>query len=171
MRLFFLALSAAALAAGVIGAMGASLPVPHRASRKASYHVPPETLFAAIAGPPDWRSGVKRFGALPAANGGRRWYEEDSHGSKITYEVLEETPPKRLVVRIADRGLPFGGTWSYDVAPTPGGGAELRITENGEIYNVFYRFLSRFVLGYTRTMDTYLRDLGAKFSQPVEIES
>jgi hypothetical protein len=53
----------------------------------------------------------------------------------------------------------------------PGGGSELRISENGEIYNVIFRFVSRFVLGYTSTMDTYLRDLGAKFKQPVTIET
>lgn len=83
---------------------------------------------------------------------------------------MEHVAPRRFVVRIADRSLPFGGTWSYDIAPASGGGSELRISEDGEIYNVIYRFVSRFFLGYTATMEQYFRDLGAKFGQKVEIE-
>ena len=77
----------------------------------------------------------------------------------------------RLCVRIADKGLPFGGTWTFDIAPSADGGSELRVTEDGEIYNVFFRFMARFLFGYTASIETYLRDLGAKFGQPVEIEA
>ena len=84
--------------------------------------------------------------------------------------MVEDVAAKRLAVRIADRSLPFGGSWTYDVTPAPGGGSELRISEDGEIYNVIYRFVSRFFLGYTASMESYLRDLGAKFGQLVEIE-
>jgi hypothetical protein len=46
----------------------------------------------------------------------------------------------------------------------------LRITEDGEIYNPIFRFASRFVLGYARTQEEYLQELGAKFGQSVTIE-
>jgi hypothetical protein len=170
MKWLLLALGAVMLLAGLVALVGAALPVRHHASRKARFRVAPETLYAVIAGPPDWRSGVKRFGVLPDKDGRRQWWEEDNHGQRITYEVLEDVAAKRLTVRIADRNLPYGGTWSYDVAPVTAGGSELRISEDGEIYNVIYRFASRFFLGYTATMERYFRDLGAKFSQPVEIE-
>jgi hypothetical protein len=153
-----------------VALVGAALPLRHHATRKARFRVSPEALYAVMGGPPDWRFGVERFGALPDNDGRRQWWEEDQHGQKITYEVIEEVAAKRLAVRIADRNLPFGGTWTYDIAPAPSGGSDLRITEDGEIYNVIYRVVSRFFLGYTRTMETYLRDLGAKFGQPVEIE-
>ncbi len=42
------------------------------------------------------------------------------------------------------------------------------ITENGEIYNPFFRFMARFVFGYTVTMETYLKALGKKFSEDAE---
>jgi hypothetical protein len=170
MKWVLLATIVVVILAGLVAAVGAALPLRHHATRKASFRVSEEALYAVIAGPPDWRSGVKRFGALPENAGARQWWEEDAHGQKITYEVVEEVPPKRLVVRIADRNLPFGGTWSYDLAPMPGGGSELRISENGEIYNVIFRFMSRFVLGYTSSKDTYLRDLGVKLRQAVTIE-
>jgi hypothetical protein len=75
------------------------------------------------------------------------------------------------VVRMADRKLPFGGTCSFDIAPAPDGGSELRITEDGEIYNVIFRFVSRFLLGYTASIEGYFRDLGANCNQAVEIEA
>ena len=74
-------------------------------------------------------------------------------------------------MRIADQGLPFGGTWTFDIAPAADGGSELRVTEDGEVYNVIFRFMARFFFGYTSSIETYLRDLGAKFGQPVEIEA
>jgi len=171
MKWSLMALGVVVVLAGLAALVGASLPVRHHATRKARFPVSPQVLFAVIAGSPDWRPGVKRFAALPERDGRRQWWEEDSHGQKITYEVLEDYAPTRLVVRIADPKLPFGGTWSYDIAPAAGGGSELRITENGEIYNLFFRFMSRFLLGYTATIETYLRDLGAKFGQAAEIEA
>ena len=35
-------------------------------------------------------------------------------------------------------------------------GRDLTITEDGEVYNVFFRFMSRFVFGHHATMDAYL---------------
>ena len=65
----------------------------------------PEALYAAISGPPNWRSGLKNFGPLPDQNGRKQWWEE-SQGQRITFELLEDTPPTRRVTRIADKGDP-----------------------------------------------------------------
>jgi hypothetical protein len=35
-------------------------------------------------------------------------------------------------------------------------GSELRITEEGEVYNPIFRFVSRFIMGHTATIDSYL---------------
>lgn len=155
--------------AGAVALIGAMLPLRHHATRKARFRVAPDALYAVLAGPPDWRTGVKSFGALPDQDGRKRWWEQDSHGQKVTFELAEDAPPRKLAVRIADRGLPFGGTWTFEIAPD-GGGSELRITEDGEVYNVIFRFLARFVFGYTGSIETYLQDLGAKFGQAVNIE-
>ena len=154
----------------LVALIGAMLPQRHHATRKARYQVAPGALYAVLAGAPDWRTGVKSFGALPDESGRKRWWEEDTHGQKITYELVEDTPPSKLAVRIADRGLPFGGTWTFEIVPE-GSGAVLRITEDGEVYNVIFRFMARFVFGYTGSIETYLKDLGAKFGQAVTIEA
>jgi hypothetical protein len=156
---------------GLVAAIGAMLPVRHHATRKARFKAAPDALFAVLNGPPDWRTGVKSHGELPAENGRRRWWEEDSHGEKVTFELVEAKPAERLQVRIADKGLPFGGAWTFEMTPAAGGGSELRITEDGEVYNVIFRFMARFIFGYHGSIETYLKDLGAKFGQPVEIEA
>jgi hypothetical protein len=156
---------------GLVAMIGAMLPLRHSASRKARYHAPPETVYAAIAGPPTWRSDVKAYGELAEQSGRKRWWEEDSQKQKITYELVEDRPPDRRVTRIADKNLPFGGTWTLEIAAAPGGGSELRIREDGEIYNVIYRFVARFFIGYTSTMETYLRDLGSKLGETVQVEA
>ena len=153
------------LLAGLIAAIGSMLPLRHSASRRARYKASPDAVYAVLAGPPDWRTGVKGFGVLGEMNGRKQWWEEDSHGQKITFELVEARPPERLQVKIADRGLPFGGTWTFDIAPDAAGGSELRIREDGEIYNVIFRFLAKTVFGYTSTMDAYLSDLGKKFGE------
>jgi hypothetical protein len=79
-------------------------------------------------------------------------------------EIAELDPPTRMVTRIADKGLPFGGVWIFDISPTTDG-CRLNITERGEIYNPVFRFVSRFLMGYHRTLDTYLRNVSRRFEE------
>ena len=159
------------LLVALMALIGALLPVKHYAARKARFGQTPEAIYSVLAGPSDWRAGVKASGELPEKNGRKQWWEQDKHGQKIAYELVEDSPPARRVVRIADPGLPYGGTWTYEIAPQAAGGSEVRIAEAGEVYNVFFRFLSRFVFGYTGSIEGYLRDLGKKFGEAVKIEA
>ncbi|HEX3748637.1 MAG TPA: SRPBCC family protein [Bryobacteraceae bacterium] len=171
MKWVFLIVGGLALLAAVMAAVGSLLPRDHHVTRKARFHVSPAALFAVLAGPPNWRTGVKSYGELAERDGKRLWWEADTHGQKITYELVEAKPPERLVTRIAQPGLGFGGGWTFEIAPLAGGGSELRIHENGEIYNVMFRFMARYLFGYTGSIETYMRDLGVKFDEPVAIEA
>ena len=71
MKWLLLALGLVALLGGLVALVGAALPLRHHATRKARFRVAPEALYAVMVGPPDWRSGVKRFGALPDKDGRR----------------------------------------------------------------------------------------------------
>ena len=62
-----------ALAAAVMAAVGAILPVKHTASRKARFRQPQNAVYAVIVGPPDWRPDVKAWARCrmrTAASGG-----------------------------------------------------------------------------------------------------
>jgi len=80
----------------------------------------------------------------------------------------ESIPPKRLVSRIADTNLPFGGSWTYEITDDIADRTVLTITEDGDVYNPIFRFASRFVMGQTATIDRYLADVEKKFP-PVAI--
>lgn len=104
---------------------------------------------------------MKSYEELSPQNGHRVWRETDKHGQTIAYETIESAAPTRLVTKIADPKLPFGGTWTYEISPTPTG-SSLTITENGEVYNPIFRFVSRFIMGHTATIDAYLKALQTK---------
>jgi uncharacterized protein YndB with AHSA1/START domain len=151
---------------------GALLPRKHHATRRAQFHQPREAVWQAITDYekfPEWRPTVKRVEPLQASDGKPAWRETDGHGQVLPMEVTEWTPPARMAVRIADPNLPFGGTWTYVIEPVESGSA-LRITEDGEVYNPIFRFMARFVFGYTATMDDYLKALGARFGETVRVE-
>jgi hypothetical protein len=158
-----------AVVLAAVALIGAALPRAHRATRRARFRQKPDTIYAVLAGPPDWRDDVSEFGNLPDQDGRKRFWEL-SQGRRIAYELVEDVPPLRRVTRIADQGLPFGGAWTIEIAPQ-GQGAAVRITEEGEIYNVIFRFMARFVFGYARSIEGYLRSLGKKFGETVEIEA
>jgi hypothetical protein len=159
-----------ALLVAVVALVGAMLPRAHRATRQARYRQKPEAIYFTLAGPVDWRSDVKAFGNLPDRDGRKQWWEQDSHGQTVTYELVEDKMPSRRVVRIAGKNLPFGGTWTFDIAPDPEG-CIVRITEDGEVYNVIFRFMARFFFGYTSSIEGYLRDLGRRFGEFTSIEA
>ena len=155
----------------IVVAVGAMLPVKHRASRQIKLHQPPEKVFALINDPatfPAWRGKVKgskeiKVEILPD-QGGHRMFRETGADGTILYEVVSVEPNKRLVTRIADPSLPFGGKWTYELLPD-GDSTTLRITEDGEVYNPVFRFASRFIFGHTATIDQYLRDVGKRFGE------
>jgi Polyketide cyclase / dehydrase and lipid transport len=164
MKWLFLVAGLLVVVVGLIAAIGALLPKDHSAILSARFSKPPQAVWEVITGPPDWRSNVRSFEKLPSTDGRRTWKEIDQRGHAITYEAVEETPPARLVTRIADRTLPYGGTWTHDITPDPGG-CVLTITEEGKIYNPIFRFMARFVFGYRGTIEAYMKALQSKLGQ------
>lgn len=145
----------------IIVLIGALLPQKHHVSRTVSLHQRVEVVWNLISGPPNWRPDITNYQELPPHDGHRMWRETDKHGQTITYETVESSAPRRLVVRIADPKLPFGGTWTYDLAPSDSG-CSLTITEDGEVYNPLFRFVSRFIMGHTATIDSYVKAMQQK---------
>ena len=157
------------LIAVVVG-VGFLLPENHRVSESDRYSVTAEHLWGIITDfgtYPTWRSGVSAVERLPDMNGHAVWKETDSHNEGIPYETVEAVPSKRLVRRIADPSLPFGGTWTLDIEATPEG-VTLTITEDGEVYNPIFRFVSRFIIGHTKNIHGYLGDLQTKIASKAQ---
>jgi hypothetical protein len=149
----------------VVVAIGAMLPKKHSVSRTARVSMPPDALYALLTDVSQyqsWRKDLKSLERLPDKDGMPAWIEE-SNGMKIPMRFERMERPSLLVGRIDSTELAFGGTWTYRIAPAPGG-SDLTITEDGEVYNPIFRFMSRFVFGHYATMDAFLRNLHARTS-------
>lgn len=165
LKIALFAIAMLAVAVLVVVVIGWSLPVQHRASREATFPAPPEAVYNAITNVsefPKWRSEIDK--AERVSTGDTMAFRETGSDGTIRYSIEEAVPGRRLVTRIAERNLPFGGSWTYELSPSPSG-TTLRITENGEVYNPFFRFMSRFVFGHHATIDAYLRDLRTLFAE------
>ena len=153
----------------VVVIVGTLLPRDHVATVTARIAGPPDSVWQTItnvAGHPAWRSEVRRVEVLPPTDGMTTWREHSSNGAILMVADRAE-PPSRVVTRIADEKLPYGGTWDFVIVPSGDGGSVVTITERGSVYNPVFRFASRFILGHTGTMGTYLRSLGRKFGGDV----
>jgi uncharacterized membrane protein len=138
--------------------VGALLPRRHVASRTRRVSAPPERVFALlrdVASAPTWRRGVSSVDVLPGEP--VRWREHGKNGDILFARDVEEAP-HRIVTRIADDSLPFGGTWTFDLA-ADGDGTRVTITEDGEVKSPVFRFVSTLIIGHTSSIDAFLDDL------------
>jgi len=151
----------------VVALIGALLPKNHLASRTVRFNQSPETLWEVLTNhpaEPSWRSDLARVEQLPDVNGHALWREVFKNGEVMTLETVEAIPPHRLVRRIADKSLPFGGSWTIEREKFDPG-SRVTVMENGEVYNPIFRFVSRFIIGHTATIDRYLAMVGKKFGE------
>lgn len=162
------------IAGGVVGLLllmalaGSLIPKSHSATRRATFRGPASEVWTAITDIdnfPTWRSGLKSVERLPDREGRPVWKEISGHGP-MTLEQVESRPPSKFVGRIVGERA-FGGTWTYQLTVS-GGATTLAVTEDGEIYNLVFRFMARFIFGYAAALETYLRDLGRKFGEDVK---
>ncbi|HMI51361.1 MAG TPA: SRPBCC family protein [Candidatus Saccharimonadales bacterium] len=170
LKIVLIAVAVLFLAFALIALLGFCLPKSHVVSRAIALRQRPEAVFSLLSGFTEgasWRPELKRVEILPPSEG-RQVFRETTGQGALTMEVVESRFPHRLVTHIVDRNLPFGGYWIYEVWPTAEG-CRLNITERGEIYNPVFRFVARFFLGYTRTIDTYLTNVAGKFGETAPV--
>ena len=150
----------------IVALVGSRLPKGHTATRTTRLKAPPDALYSLLSDVDNyrsWRPDVKKLERLPDRDGRPAWVEEMSTGKiPLYFERMER--PSLLVARIADPSLPFGGTWTYRISPAAGG-SELSSTEDGEVYNPIFRFMARFVFGYTATMDAFIKHVQARLGE------
>jgi len=160
------------LLAGIIALIGSRLPKTHTASRSIYLHQSSAQVYAAardFGSSPSWRSEVKSID-VQTRPGERLHFREQGKNGTVNYELAEDVPSTRMVTRILDTDLGYSGKWTY-VFKTENGGTRVTITEDGEVSNVLFRFMSRYVFGQTATLDTYLNSLAKRFGESATPES
>jgi len=171
MKWVLIVLGGLILLVAVLMLFGSFLPREHRATCRATFRASAESLFATLTdldAYPSWRAGVKAVRRLDPLDGKPSYVEDSKHGP-VRYAVEASEPPRKLVLRIADDSLPYGGTWTFVLAPG-GNGTALSITEDGFIKPALFRVLARYVFGYHATMEEYLASLAQKLGETVTVE-
>ena len=154
------------LLAGIVALIGSRLPRSHVASRSILLRKSPQEVYAVVrdfGSASQWRSDVKQM-EVEAPQGGPVYFREVGKNGTINYELVEDVPAQRMVTRIRDTDLGYSGQWTYLFAPE-NDGTRVTIREDGEVSNVIFRFMSRYVFGQTATIDSYLTSLAKRFGE------
>jgi len=158
-----------ALILGFTCLIGSRLPVSHSATRSILLHRPADEIYRLVrdvASAPTWRSDVTSVELVGEVNGKLNYREHGKQGD-VTYEIFEEIPGERIVTRIVDTDLGYSGKWTT-VFKSEAGGTRVMITEDGEVSNVLFRFMSHYVFAQTSTIDAYLNALAKRFGENVQ---
>ena len=137
----------------IIVIIGYTLPVKHTASIQIEVKAAPEIVWQRLIRfkeYPSWRKDVKSVTPVSETE----WIETDKHNNKLPLKITVATAPRRLITEISGQGLPFGGNWEFRLQPGSTG-TVVTITENGEVYNPVFRFISRYLMGHTSTIRKY----------------
>ena len=156
----------------VVLIVGALLPRSHVVSRWIILHRSPDEIYQSLrdfSSAPSWRFDLERVEMIARTDRRVRFREHAKHGA-VTYELVEDQPGERMVTRIADLNLGYSGTWTYTFTKEAAG-TRVQITEAGEVSNILFRFMSRFVFGQSGTVEKYLVALGKKFGEGVSPQS
>lgn len=151
--------------------VGALLPREHSATCSLRLHATPRAIYDAIvdvAGATQWRKDVKKIEVLAPRDGKAAWIEESSWGT-ITYVREVDEPELRVVTRIANDDLPYGGTWTFRIE-RDGDVTRLSITEDGFVEPAFFRFMAKVFFGHHATLESYLTALAARFGEDAAVE-
>jgi Polyketide cyclase / dehydrase and lipid transport len=165
MKIVLMIVGALVLLIVAVVVIGALLPRRHVSTRSAQFHASAEQLFALVAGAQNWRPDVAKWEEVPDSGGRHLQRETSKRGETMMYE-LDLKPPQSIVRTIATPNLPYSGSWTFVFTPD-GSGTNVRITEDGEVYNPIFRFVQRFILGQTATIDAYLKAMGKATGQDV----
>jgi len=171
MKKILIAAGALALLVGLIALVGAFVPRDHRATCRVRLSAEPARVYALLTdfeAYPSWRPEVESVGRLEPVDGKPAFVERTRQGP-MPYSVESSEPERRLVLRILDEDLPFGGTWTFELAREDDA-TLLSVTEDGFIRNPLFRALARFVFGYHATLEAYLTHLAEHLGEPAEVE-
>jgi hypothetical protein len=155
-----------ALLAGVVALIGSRLPEAHVASRSILLRRSPQEVYAVVrdfGSAPNWRADVKEV-EVEAHDGGPVYFREVGTNDTVNYELLKDVPGELIITKIRDTDLGYSGQWTYTFT-AENGGTRVTIREDGEVSNVLFRFMSRYIFGHTATIDAYLTSLAKHFGE------
>ena len=154
------------LAGLVLYLIGRGQPERHTASRTLTVPQPRPVVWAALidyASMPLWWPAVKAVRMETRPNGEVITWKKDRRGREIGFRTKEEKVPAKLVREIVGDDLPFGGTWTYELAEETGG-TRVTVTEDGFIKPPLFRAIARYFIGLDATMKDFEKHFTARLA-------
>ncbi|HLJ84603.1 MAG TPA: hypothetical protein VKT51_10560 [Candidatus Eremiobacteraceae bacterium] len=157
-----------------VAGIGTTIPIWHSTKCAADIAAPSDALFGAIAddgSSASWRPELRSVTLVSGSGPTTVWRETYKSGQELTLYTnrLGYASGRQLVRDIPfDPRLGFDGNWVFNVGKSGQRGenkTRVAINEQGHIYNPVFRFLTKYVFGYSGSIRTYLTDLGAKFGE------
>ena len=151
-----------ALAVLVLYVAGSRLPREHHSQVTLILRANRATVWTALtdyAAMPRWWPAVKAVRMEKLPDGTELTFNLDRHGEEIPFRTVEVRPNEKLVRMIANDQLPFGGTWTYELADGEGGGTRLTLTEDGFVNPPVFRAMAKWFFGLDMTQRDYLAHL------------
>ena len=165
MKVFGFVLFVLVLAGVIVYVDGAKMPYYHTVSVTGVVNAPQAKVFSLITDVvhgSHWRPAVKSVTTLTPDNGRDHWVEHLAHGQFMTFLATHTDAPNRRDVQLDDARAAYGGTWVYQLSPGPSpDSTTLRITETGYIKPPVYRFIMAKIVGPTRNLDEYMKNIQA----------
>lgn len=145
----------------IIVIIGCLLPVKHTVSIELSLNAGSKEVWQRlrdIKAYPQWRNRLQSVEVQSDSS----WIEVDKKSHRLPLKIVSEEPMQKLVTEINSKDLPFGGTWVFTLRAV-GGQTIVTIRENGEVYNPVFRFVSKYIMGHTASINQYAKDLEGSF--------
>lgn len=144
----------------IVYVVGLCLPRQHSAMISAVIPAPVDQVWNRITTVADFPRWRKDMTSIRIVNDSE-WVEA-AGSMRVPMRMGERDSMRRVEVVINSNDLPFGGEWVYELQPK-GDSTQVTITENGEVRQPIFRFVSAFIIGRTATMRKYLSSLQDSF--------
>jgi hypothetical protein len=144
----------------IIVIIGVFLPVKHTVSMELSLNAGAKEVWQRLRdfkAYPQWRKLL-----AVEVQSDSSWIEVDKRNHRLPLKIVTEEPLQKLVTEINSKHLPFGGTWVFVLRPAHDE-TIVTIRENGEVYNPVFRFVSKYIMGHTASINQYAKDLEGSF--------
>lgn len=141
--------------------IGYLLPVKHKSSVQVLIDAAPEKVWQRLINfkdYPEWRMDLKNV----EVKSNTEWVETNSNNDKLPLKILTNKPLQTLITQFNATDLPYGGSWEFNLTPE-GDNTMVSITENGEVYNPIFRFVSKFIMGHATSQKKYADYLKQSF--------
>jgi hypothetical protein len=165
MKWIFISLGILIVFIAIIYLIGSLMDVKHVASIKREFKkISADEILSVITNYKEyasWRSGLKEL-TVDSVN---HWTEKNSHGDKVSYRLEMGDEKGKLITRILNKDLAYGGFWEFTSIDD---GCSIKIVENGEVYNPLFRFMAKYIFGHETTLKNYMNDLEEKLNSKTE---